>query len=85
MAFYMFILHIPLSFGGLSVVAKILHEPHLDPQTEVSAFDLSDQYLPFITLCLVSGNNEIGEKKMMKSDLQRKPIIIVALFFFFFF
>ncbi|XP_050248252.1 uncharacterized protein LOC126695521 isoform X1 [Quercus robur] len=35
MAFYMFILHIPLSFGGLSVVAKILHEPHLDPQTEI--------------------------------------------------
>ncbi|KAK7833435.1 hypothetical protein CFP56_025634 [Quercus suber] len=34
MAFYMFILHIPLSFGGLSVVAEILHEPHLDPQTE---------------------------------------------------
>ncbi|XP_075668824.1 uncharacterized protein LOC142638656 isoform X2 [Castanea sativa] len=35
MAFYMFILHIPLSFGGLSVVAEILHEPHLDPQTEI--------------------------------------------------
>ncbi|KAG2712405.1 hypothetical protein I3760_04G124000 [Carya illinoinensis] len=34
MAFYMFCLHIPLSFGGLSVVAAILHEPLLDPETE---------------------------------------------------
>ncbi|KAB1210000.1 hypothetical protein CJ030_MR6G023549 [Morella rubra] len=33
MAFYMFSLHIPLSFGGLSVVAEILREPVLDPQT----------------------------------------------------
>ncbi|KAL6286592.1 hypothetical protein ACE6H2_010982 [Prunus campanulata] len=34
MAFYMFSLHIPLSFGGLSVVAHVLHEPILDPQIE---------------------------------------------------
>ncbi|KAG7983604.1 hypothetical protein I3843_04G115100 [Carya illinoinensis] len=37
MAFYMFCLHIPLSFGGLSVVAAILHEPLLDPETEWTA------------------------------------------------
>lgn len=35
MAFYMFSLHIPLSFGGISVVAQLLKEPNLDPQTEV--------------------------------------------------
>ncbi|XP_048328636.2 uncharacterized protein LOC107417297 [Ziziphus jujuba] len=34
MAFYMFCLHIPLSFGGMSVVSQILQEPNLDPQTE---------------------------------------------------
>nr|XP_048327174.1 uncharacterized protein LOC107417298 isoform X3 [Ziziphus jujuba var. spinosa]XP_048327175.1 uncharacterized protein LOC107417298 isoform X3 [Ziziphus jujuba var. spinosa] len=34
MAFYMFSLHIPLSFGGMSVVSQILQEPNLDPQTE---------------------------------------------------
>ncbi|XP_047337210.1 uncharacterized protein LOC124940719 [Impatiens glandulifera] len=34
MALYMFSLHIPLSFGGLSVVASILGQSSLDPQTE---------------------------------------------------
>ncbi|XP_010540869.1 PREDICTED: uncharacterized protein LOC104814500 [Tarenaya hassleriana] len=32
---YMFCLHIPLSFGGLSIVAYFLHQPVLDPQTQV--------------------------------------------------
>ncbi|VVA99956.1 unnamed protein product [Arabis nemorensis] len=34
-ALYMFCLHIPLSFGGLSIVANILHQKLLDPQTQV--------------------------------------------------
>ncbi|EOA31092.1 hypothetical protein CARUB_v10014241mg [Capsella rubella] len=34
-ALYMFSLHIPLSFGGLSIVANILHQQVLDPQTQV--------------------------------------------------
>ncbi|KAA8526395.1 hypothetical protein F0562_008402 [Nyssa sinensis] len=34
MALYLFSLHIPLSFGGLSVVAYLLHQPVLDPQTQ---------------------------------------------------
>ncbi|KAF8043293.1 hypothetical protein BT93_A1586 [Corymbia citriodora subsp. variegata] len=33
-AFYLFSLHIPLSFGGLSVVAHVLRRPVLDLQTE---------------------------------------------------
>ena len=36
MAFYFFSLHIPFSFGGLSVVAQILHQTVMDLQTEVS-------------------------------------------------
>ncbi|XAR55492.1 hypothetical protein NMG60_11035571 [Bertholletia excelsa] len=32
---YLFSMHIPLSFGGLSVVARVLHQRTLDPQTEV--------------------------------------------------
>ncbi|XP_068646586.1 uncharacterized protein [Aristolochia californica] len=31
---YFFSLHIPLSFGGLSVVSQILHKTTLDPQTK---------------------------------------------------
>ncbi|XP_077223802.1 uncharacterized protein LOC143857269 [Tasmannia lanceolata] len=34
MAVHLFSLHIPLSFGGLSIVAQILHQPVLDLQTE---------------------------------------------------
>ncbi|MBA0602335.1 hypothetical protein Gorai_002520 [Gossypium raimondii] len=35
MALYMFNLHIPLGFGGLSIVSYLLHQPVLDPQTEM--------------------------------------------------
>ncbi|XP_065006694.1 uncharacterized protein LOC135637811 isoform X3 [Musa acuminata AAA Group] len=35
-AAYFFVLHVPLSFGGLSVIAQILHEPNLDPLTMVN-------------------------------------------------
>lgn len=38
MALYMFNFHIPLGIGGLSIVANVLHQPVLDPQTEVSEF-----------------------------------------------
>ncbi|XP_011085965.1 uncharacterized protein LOC105167833 isoform X2 [Sesamum indicum] len=34
MGFYMFSLHIPLSYGGLSAAARILHQPVLNPQME---------------------------------------------------
>ncbi|KAK4846444.1 hypothetical protein QYF36_017265 [Acer negundo] len=34
MALYMFNLHIPLGYGGLSIVASLLEEPVLDPQTQ---------------------------------------------------
>ncbi|KAK6120696.1 hypothetical protein DH2020_045559 [Rehmannia glutinosa] len=34
MGFYVFTIHIPLSFGGLSVAANILHQPILSPHIE---------------------------------------------------
>nr|DAD20920.1 TPA_asm: hypothetical protein HUJ06_022383 [Nelumbo nucifera] len=37
MALYFFSLHIPLSFGGLSVISQIRHQPVLDPQTEATS------------------------------------------------
>jgi len=36
LALYLFSLHIPFSFGGLSVVALFNGQPVLDPQTEVT-------------------------------------------------
>lgn len=41
MGFYIFSLHIPLSFGGLSIVSQLLHQTVLDPKTQVI------QYLNF--------------------------------------
>jgi hypothetical protein len=32
---YLFMLHVPLSFGGLSLVSSIVHKPDLDPLTMV--------------------------------------------------
>nr|XP_011466898.1 PREDICTED: uncharacterized protein LOC101291066 isoform X4 [Fragaria vesca subsp. vesca] len=49
LALYIFSLHIPLSFGGLSVVAHVLHQPILDPQIE----DLNNSMLKEI---LVNSN-----------------------------
>uniref|UniRef100_M1BKE3 Prenyl-dependent CAAX protease n=1 Tax=Solanum tuberosum TaxID=4113 RepID=M1BKE3_SOLTU len=40
MAFYLFSVHVPLSFGGLSAVTSILHCSALDPQTEVSKISM---------------------------------------------
>ncbi|KAG6738918.1 hypothetical protein POTOM_058541 [Populus tomentosa] len=39
MALYMFNLHVPLGVGGLSIVANVLHQPVLDPQTEDQIYD----------------------------------------------
>lgn len=35
MGLYLFSLHIPLSFGGLSVIANFLHQPDLAPETKL--------------------------------------------------
>ncbi|KAF8043292.1 hypothetical protein BT93_A1586 [Corymbia citriodora subsp. variegata] len=52
-AFYLFSLHIPLSFGGLSVVAHVLRRPVLDLQTEALSL-LGIQVFEFIgTVCLL--------------------------------
>lgn len=37
MALYFFSLHVPMSFGGLSVVAHMLNQPNLEPQTKAVA------------------------------------------------
>ncbi|XP_018508779.1 uncharacterized protein LOC103828148 isoform X2 [Brassica rapa] len=40
-ALYMFCLHIPLSFGGLSILARTLHTPLLHPQTQLLELSLT--------------------------------------------
>ncbi|XP_027170136.1 uncharacterized protein LOC113769992 isoform X1 [Coffea eugenioides] len=52
MAFYVFSLHIPLSFGGLAIVATILHQEVIEPQTEALAL-LGLEILEFIGFVLL--------------------------------
>lgn len=55
MAFYILNLHIPLGFGGMSIVAYILHQQVLDPQTQaVSLFVLESLELTGTLLFLRS-------------------------------
>lgn len=57
MGFYVFSIHVPLSFGGLSAAAKILHQPVLDPQTEVR--------IPFVMLKVTNGTYLITHNKVL--------------------
>ncbi|CAH8343079.1 unnamed protein product [Eruca vesicaria subsp. sativa] len=53
-ALYMFCLHIPLSFGGLSILARFLHHPLLDdPQTQVLSLVLLQMLELSLTLFLL--------------------------------
>ncbi|CAN7126075.1 unnamed protein product [Brassica rapa subsp. narinosa] len=52
-ALYMFCLHIPLSFGGLSILARTLHTPLLHPQTQVLSLVLLQLLELSLTLFLL--------------------------------
>lgn len=42
---YLFCLHVPMSFGGLSAVARITNVSVLDPQIEVMSITLTAVYV----------------------------------------
>lgn len=52
-ALYMFCLHIPLSFGGLSILARFLHHPLLHPHTQVLSLVLLQMLELLVTLFLL--------------------------------
>ncbi|KAK1434192.1 hypothetical protein QVD17_11111 [Tagetes erecta] len=58
MAFYIFSLHIPLSFGGLSIVAKLSHQTDLDPNTQAYSLLLIQtlEFVSFLSLLKFSNN-----------------------------
>ncbi|KAF2283456.1 hypothetical protein GH714_007259 [Hevea brasiliensis] len=64
MAMYMFNLHIPLGIGGLSIVAYLLHQPVLDPQTEALSL-LVIQILELIGALLLLRTTAKPEHKLM--------------------
>lgn len=56
MALYMLNLHIPLGFGGMSIVANIMHQPVLDPQTQAVSLVLLESLELTGTLFLLSSS-----------------------------
>ncbi|XP_022147858.1 uncharacterized protein LOC111016695 [Momordica charantia] len=52
LALYIFSLHIPLSFGSLSFVSQLMHEPVLDPQTKALS-RLAIQTIEFIVTLFI--------------------------------
>ncbi|XP_039006740.1 uncharacterized protein LOC120134377 isoform X1 [Hibiscus syriacus] len=63
MALYMFNLHIPMGFGGLSIVAYILRQPVLDPQTQALSLLVIDILELLATLFLL--NSTIRPEKRL--------------------
>ncbi|KAK8698623.1 hypothetical protein V6N13_114734 [Hibiscus sabdariffa] len=63
MALYMLNLHIPLGFGGLSIVAYILHQHVLDPQTQALSLLVIDILELLATLFLL--NSTIRPEKRL--------------------
>lgn len=53
-ALYMFCLHIPLSFGGLSLLSRLLHLPLLHPQSQVLSLVLLQMLELSLTLFLLT-------------------------------
>ncbi|XP_050204846.1 uncharacterized protein LOC126654892 [Mercurialis annua] len=64
MAMFMFSLHIPLGFGGLSIVAYLLHQSVLDPQTEILSL-LILQILELIGVLILLSTTAKPEKKLL--------------------
>ncbi|KAJ4778596.1 CAAX amino terminal protease family protein [Rhynchospora pubera] len=57
---YLFMLHIPLSFGGLPVVSSVLHKPTLDPLTMVVATAVFQSLELFGTFALLQYATKIN-------------------------
>ncbi|KAK9284556.1 hypothetical protein L1049_023731 [Liquidambar formosana] len=86
MALYLFSLHVPLSFGGLSVVARILHRPVLNPQSEALSL-LAIQTLDligalFLLRCMAKPQSKLFRFfKPIKSSKERNWVLASTLGF----
>ncbi|XVE92773.1 hypothetical protein REPUB_Repub01dG0128300 [Reevesia pubescens] len=86
MAVYMCNLHIPLGFGGLSIVAYILHQPVLDPQTQALSLLLLEILELLATLLLLKStikpkNRLMNIFKFNKLSIERNWLLASALGF----
>ncbi|KAL8130039.1 hypothetical protein V2J09_019194 [Rumex salicifolius] len=70
MGLYLFSLHIPLSFGGLSVVAGFLHQPDLAPDTKALSVLViqSVELLSTLILLQFTSKPEYGLVRLLKHE-----------------
>ncbi|KAK9146547.1 hypothetical protein Sjap_006450 [Stephania japonica] len=62
MSLYFFSVHVPLSFGGLSVIAEIMHQKVLDPQTKALSILLIQGVELWGTLALLRYTSKVDYK-----------------------
>ncbi|KAM3395571.1 putative membrane peptidase YdiL [Capsicum galapagoense] len=73
MAFYLLSVHVPLSFGGLSVVTSILHCSVLDPQTEALSLVVLQMLELIVVLILLRSTGK--PKYKLRDFFQEKHLI----------
>ncbi|KAH0743953.1 hypothetical protein KY290_031946 [Solanum tuberosum] len=88
MAFYLFSVHVPLSFGGLSAVTSILHCSALDPQTEALSLVVLQMLELIVVLLLLrcTGNPQYKLRDFFQekqSTRERNWLLASALGFVF--
>ncbi|KMT02200.1 hypothetical protein BVRB_9g206610 [Beta vulgaris subsp. vulgaris] len=93
MGLYIFSLHIPLSFGGLSVVAHLLNQPDLEPQIKAVALLVIETLELFGALLLLEFTTkhkpvsffQIGkmrsERSWMVTAVLGFGVLVIAMFF----
>ncbi|KAK9075508.1 hypothetical protein SSX86_003832 [Deinandra increscens subsp. villosa] len=80
LGFYIFSLHIPLSFGGLSVVAQLRHQTVLDPNTQVFSLLLIQtlELVSFLSLMEFS-NNRVNILSLFETRKERNWFVASVL------
>lgn len=93
MALYFFSLHIPMSFGGLSVVAYLLHKPDLEPQIKAVAILVIETLELFCAMLLLQFTAKhkpvrffqiwklLSERNWMFTALLGFVVLALAMFF----
>ncbi|KAK1313052.1 hypothetical protein QJS10_CPA06g00392 [Acorus calamus] len=67
-AAHIFILHIPLSFGGLSIVSRLLHQPVLDPWTET------------VSILVLQTTELLGTLLLLRYTVKKKFVLLPVVF-----
>ncbi|CAO2814461.1 unnamed protein product [Amaranthus hypochondriacus] len=86
MGLYIFSLHIPLSFGGLSIVAYLLHQPDLPPQFKavtILMIEILELFCALLLLQFTAKHKPINFLQLGKMQNERNWVFAALLGFVF--